>query len=114
LKEIERLDGKVIVFIDEIHTMVGAGGGSDGAMDMSNMLKPALARGELRAIGATTLKEYQKYIEKDPALARRFQPVYIEEPSQNDAVAILRGLKEKYELYHGVHITDDAILAAVE
>jgi ATP-dependent Clp protease ATP-binding subunit ClpB len=113
LKEIERLDGKVILFIDEIHTMVGAGG-AEGTMDMSNMLKPALSRGELRAIGATTLKEYQKHIEKDPALARRFQPVYIEEPSQEDTVAILRGLKEKYELYHSVHITDDAIIAAVQ
>jgi len=93
--------------------MVGAGS-AEGTMDMSNMLKPALARGEVRAIGATTLKEYQKYIEKDPALARRFQPVFIEEPSVPDAIAILRGLKEKYELYHGVHITDDAIIAAVE
>ena len=112
MKEIERADGKVILFIDEIHTIVGAGGG-EGTMDASNMLKPALARGELRAIGATTLKEYQKYIEKDPALARRFQPVYIDEPSVEDAIAILRGLKEKYELFHGVRITDDAILAAV-
>jgi ATP-dependent Clp protease ATP-binding subunit ClpB len=112
LKEIERADGKIILFIDEIHTLVGAGGG-EGTMDAANMLKPALARGEIRAIGATTLKEYQKYIEKDAALARRFQPVFIEEPSQEDAIAILRGLKEKYELYHGVHITDDAIIAAV-
>ena len=112
MKEIEKADGKVILFIDEIHTIVGAGGG-EGTMDASNMLKPALARGELRAIGATTLKEYQKYIEKDPALARRFQPVYIDEPSVEDAIAILRGLKEKYELFHGVRITDDAILAAV-
>ncbi len=112
LKEVERADGKIILFIDEIHTLVGAGA-SEGSMDASNMLKPALARGELRAIGATTLKEYQKYIEKDPALTRRFQPVYVNEPSVEDAVAILRGLKEKYELYHGVHITDDAIVAAV-
>ncbi len=112
MKEIERADGKIILFIDEIHTIVGAGA-SEGAMDASNMLKPALSRGELRAIGATTLKEYQKHIEKDPALARRFQPVYIDEPSTEDAVAILRGLKEKYELYHGVRIIDDAIVAAV-
>jgi len=112
MKEIEKADGKVILFIDEIHTIVGAGG-AEGSMDASNMLKPALARGELRAIGATTIKEYQKHIEKDPALARRFQPVYVEEPSQEDAVAILRGLKERYEVYHGVRITDDAILAAV-
>ncbi len=112
LKEVERSDGKIILFIDEIHTLVGAGA-SEGSMDASNMLKPALARGELRAIGATTVKEYQKYIEKDPALTRRFQPVYVNEPSVEDAVAILRGLKEKYELFHGVRITDDAIVAAV-
>ncbi|MEI6580640.1 MAG: AAA family ATPase [bacterium] len=112
MKEIERADGKVILFIDEIHTIIGAGG-SEGTMDASNMLKPALSRGELRAIGATTLKEYQKHIEKDPAFARRFQPVYIEEPTLEDAYAILRGLKEKYELFHGVRITDDAIVAAV-
>lgn len=112
MKEIEKADGKIILFIDEIHTIVGAGGG-EGTLDASNMLKPALARGELRAIGATTLKEYQKHIEKDPALARRFQPVYIEEPNIEDAVAILRGLKERYELFHGVRITDDSILAAV-
>ncbi len=113
LKEMERMEGKVILFIDEIHTIVGAGS-ADGSLDAANMLKPALARGEIRAVGATTLKEYQKHIEKDPALARRFQPVYIEEPSQDDTVAILRGLKEKYELYHGVHITDDAIISAVQ
>jgi ATP-dependent Clp protease ATP-binding subunit ClpB len=112
MKEIERSDGKIILFIDEIHTIVGAGG-AEGTMDASNMLKPALSRGELRAIGATTLREYQKHIEKDPALARRFQPVYIDEPSTEDAIAILRGLKEKYELFHGIRITDDAILAAV-
>ncbi len=112
MKEIEKADSKVIMFIDEIHTIVGAGGG-EGTMDASNMLKPALSRGELRAIGATTLKEYQKYIEKDPALARRFQPVYIDEPSTEDAITILRGLKEKYELFHGVRITDDAIVSAV-
>jgi ATP-dependent Clp protease ATP-binding subunit ClpB len=112
MKEVEKAEGKIILFIDEIHTIVGAGG-AEGTMDASNMLKPALARGELRAIGATTLREYQKHIEKDPALARRFQPVYIDEPSVEDAVAILRGLKEKYELFHGVRITDDAILSAV-
>lgn len=113
MKEVERSDGKVILFIDEIHTIVGAGS-AEGAMDASNMLKPALARGELRAIGATTIKEYQKYIEKDPALSRRFQPVFVSEPSVEDAIAILRGLKEKYELYHGVRISDDGIIAAVE
>lgn len=112
MKEIERSDGKIILFIDEIHTIVGAGG-AEGTMDASNMLKPALSRGELRAIGATTLREYQKHIEKDPALARRFQPVYIDEPGLEDAIAILRGLKERYELFHGVRITDDAIVAAV-
>ncbi len=112
LKEIERAEGKVVLFIDEIHTLVGAGA-AEGAMDASNMLKPALARGELRVIGATTLKEYQKYIERDPALTRRFQPVYVNEPSPEDAIAILRGLREKYELFHGVRITDDAIVAAV-
>jgi ATP-dependent Clp protease ATP-binding subunit ClpB len=113
MKEIERSDGKIILFIDEIHTLVGAGA-AEGAMDASNMLKPALARGDLRAIGATTLKEYQKYIDKDHALQRRFQPVYVSEPSVEDTIAILRGLKEKYELFHGTHITDDAIIAAVE
>jgi len=112
IKEIEKSDGKIILFIDEIHTIVGAGS-AEGSLDASNMLKPPLARGELRAIGATTIKEYQKHIEKDPALTRRFQPVYVNEPSIEDAVTILRGLKEKYELYHGVHITDDAIKASV-
>jgi ATP-dependent Clp protease ATP-binding subunit ClpB len=112
LKEIEKSDGKIVLFIDEIHTLVGAGA-AEGSMDASNMLKPALARGELRAIGATTLREYQKHIEKDPALTRRFQPVYVNEPSIDDAITILRGLKEKYELYHGVHITDEAIVSAV-
>lgn len=113
MKEIEKSEGKVILFIDEMHTLVGAGA-AEGAMDASNMLKPALSRGEMRIIGATTLKEYQQHIERDPALTRRFQPVYVNEPSTEDAVAILRGLKEKYELYHGVRITDDAIVAAVE
>ena len=112
MKEIERSEGQIILFIDEIHTIVGAGA-AEGSMDASQMLKPALARGELRAIGATTLKEYQKYIERDPALTRRFQPVHINEPSLDDAIAILRGLKEKYELYHGIKITDDALISAV-
>ncbi len=113
LKEIEDSAGKYIMFIDEIHTLVGAGA-SEGSMDASNMLKPALARGKIRTIGATTLKEYQKYIEKDAALERRFQPVMVNEPSEEDAIAILRGIKKKYELYHGVRITDDAIEAAVK
>ena len=111
LKEITESDGQIILFIDELHTLVGAGA-AEGAMDASNMLKPALARGELRAIGATTLNEYRKYIEKDPALERRFQPVLIAEPTVEDTIAILRGLKERYELHHGVRIKDAAILAA--
>lgn len=112
MKEVEQAQGSVILFIDELHTIVGAGA-SEGSMDASNMLKPALARGEIRVIGATTLKEYQKHIERDPALTRRFQPVHVHEPSQEDAVAILRGIAEKYELFHGVRITDDAIVSAV-
>lgn len=112
MKEIEDSEGKIYLFIDELHTIVGAGA-AEGAADAANLLKPALSRGEIRVIGATTLKEYQKYIEKDPALSRRFQPIHVEEPAVDDAIAILRGLKEKYEIYHGVRITDDAIIASV-
>lgn len=111
IKEIKQASGKIILFIDELHTIVGAGA-IEGAMDASNMLKPALARGELHTIGATTIKEYHKYIEKDAALERRFQPVYVGEPSVEDTIAILRGIKEKYEVHHGVKITDAAIVAA--
>jgi ATP-dependent Clp protease ATP-binding subunit ClpB len=113
VKEVATSDGEIILFIDEIHTLVGAGGG-EGAMDAANILKPALARGELRAIGATTLNEYQKYFEKDKALERRFQKVLIDEPSMEDAISILRGLKDRYETHHHVRIKDDAIIAAVE
>ena len=113
VKEVIAAEGDVVLFIDEIHTLVGAGGG-EGAMDAANILKPALARGELRAIGATTLNEYQKYFEKDKALERRFQPVMVNEPDTLDAISILRGLKERYEVYHHVRIKDEAIIAAVE
>jgi ATP-dependent Clp protease ATP-binding subunit ClpB len=114
IKEVIDADGEIILFIDEIHTLVGAGGGGDGAMDAANILKPALARGELRAVGATTLNEYQKYFEKDKALVRRFQTVLVDEPSTEDAISILRGIKEKYENHHKVLIKDAAIIAAVE
>ncbi len=113
IKEIQDSDGKIILFIDEIHTLVGAGK-TDGAMDAANILKPALARGELHCIGATTLNEYKKYIEKDPALERRFQQVIVSEPDEEDSISILRGLKEKYEVHHGVRITDSAIVSAVQ
>ena len=114
VKEVIGSNGDVVLFIDEIHTLVGAGGGGEGAMDAANILKPALARGELRAIGATTLNEYQKYFEKDKALERRFQKVMVDEPSSEDAISILRGIKEKYEAHHKVRIKDEAIIAAVE
>ena len=113
LKEINQASGKYIIFIDELHTLVGAGA-AEGAIDASNLLKPALARGELKAIGATTLKEYQKYIEKDAALERRFQPIYVQESSIEDTIAILRGIKEKYEVHHGLRIKDTALIAAAE
>src|SRR6266700_2433999 len=111
IKEIEGAQGHIILFIDELHTLVGAGA-AEGAIDASNMLKPALARGELRCVGATTLNEYKKYIEKDAALERRFQQIYVGEPSVEDTIAILRGLKERYEVHHGVRIKDSAIVAA--
>ena len=114
IKEVQDSDGEIILFIDEIHTLIGAGAGGEGAMDAANLLKPALARGELHAIGATTLKEYQKYIEKDKALERRFQSVLVDEPGMEDAISILRGIKEKYEVHHGVRIKDDSVIAAVE
>ncbi|MBD3251247.1 AAA domain-containing protein, partial [Candidatus Uhrbacteria bacterium] len=115
IKEIEQSNGKLLLFIDELHTLVGAGASGEGSsLDASNMLKPALARGELRTIGATTLKEYQKYIEKDSALERRFQPVYVDEPSIEDTIAILRGIKDRYETHHGIRITDNAIVSAAE
>jgi ATP-dependent Clp protease ATP-binding subunit ClpB len=114
VKEVIKAEGEIILFIDEIHTLVGAGGGGEGAMDAANILKPALARGELRAVGATTLSEYQKYFEKDKALVRRFQPVMVDEPSTEDAISILRGIKEKYENHHKVLIKDSAIIQAVE
>src|SRR5881296_3751896 len=111
LTEIKESDGEIVTFIDELHTIVGAGA-AEGAMDAGNMLKPMLARGELRMVGATTLDEYREHIEKDPALERRFQPVYVGEPSVEDTIGILRGLKERYEVHHGVRITDAALVAA--
>nr|WP_299423516.1 ATP-dependent chaperone ClpB [uncultured Emticicia sp.] len=114
IKEVTDSDGEMVLFIDEIHTLVGAGAGGEGAMDAANLLKPALSRGELHTIGATTLNEYQKYIEKDKALERRFQTVVVDEPNVQDAISILRGIKDKYELHHGVRIQDDAVIAAVE
>ncbi|HBQ55439.1 MAG TPA: ATP-dependent chaperone ClpB, partial [Erythrobacter sp.] len=113
LDEVKGAEGQIILFIDEMHTLIGAGA-SEGSMDAGNLLKPALSRGELHCIGATTLDEYQKYVEKDPALQRRFQPVFIDEPSVEDTVSILRGIKDKYELHHGVRITDGAIVAAAQ
>ena len=113
LKEVGKSDGRIILFIDELHTIVGAGA-TEGSMDAGNILKPALARGELHAIGDTTLDEYRKYIEKDQALARRFQTVMVSEPTVEDTISILRGLKEKYEIFHGVHITDSALVAAAD
>lgn len=113
VQEVSRAEGEIILFIDELHTLVGAGA-AQGSVDAANILKPALARGELRTIGATTLDEYRKHIEKDAALERRFQPVLVTEPSVEDAISILRGLKERYEVHHGVRITDAAIVAAAQ
>ena len=111
LKEIIASQGDIILFIDEMHTVVGAGA-AEGSVDASNMLKPPLARGELHCVGATTINEYRKYVEKDPALERRFQPVMVREPSVEDTISILRGLKEKYEVHHGIKIQDSALIAA--
>ena len=113
LKEVEEHAGEIILFIDEMHTVVGAGA-AEGSMDASNLLKPALARGELRCIGATTINEYRQYIEKDKALERRFQQVLVDQPSPEDTVSILRGLKPRYEVHHGVRIRDEALLAAAK
>ena len=110
-RQVKKSEGQIILFIDELHTIVGAGK-TDGAMDAGNLLKPLLARGELHCIGATTLDEYRQYIEKDPALERRFQPVMVDEPTVEDTISILRGLKERYEVFHGVKIQDSALIAA--
>ena len=113
LKEVEKSDGEIIMFIDEIHTIIGAGG-AEGTGDAGNLLKPLLARGAIRTLGATTINEYRKYIEKDPALERRFQPILVEEPSVEDTISILRGLKDKYEVHHGIRIKDSALVAAAK
>src|SRR5213075_3445416 len=112
LADIKNSEGQVVTFIDELHTVVGAGATGEGAMDAGNMIKPMLARGELRMVGATTLDEYREHIERDPALERRFQPVLVGEPSVEDTIGILRGLKERYEVHHGVRIQDPALVAA--